>query len=282
MRVAVTMATLALCAAPGLAFAQERSTDDSFTWNGAVAAGNTVRIRNLAGTINVERSTSSRVEVTGRKEWRNGDPADVRFEAVPQSDGVTICAIWYEGRCTDDRPRSGPRRDDDNRNNDVRVVFTVKLPAGVRLEASGVSSDVNVTGATAGVTANSVSGDLTLTDVAGEIRVNSVSGEVRITGATTDAIRANTVSGDIEITLRQLGGTGDLNFSTVSGDVDITFPQNLDATVRMNTVSGGLQSDFPMTMQGEQRRRNMEVRIGAGGRVLNFNSVSGDVTLRRR
>lgn len=282
MRVLGTMAFVALCAVATEASAQNQRNADSFAWSGRIAAGNTVRIRNLAGDINVERSGSGQVEVTGLKTYRRGDPADVRFEVVPQGGDVTICAIWYEGRCTDDGPKSGPRRDDnEDRNNDVSVTFTVKLPAGVKLEASGVSSNVTVTGATAGVSGNSVSGDVTLSDVSGDIRVNSVSGDVKVTGASTGAIHANSVSGDIEIGVDQLTGSGDLEFSTVSGDVDITLPANLDAVVRMSTVSGDLKSDFPMTMQGDTRRRNIEARIGSGGRVLKFNSVSGNVTLRR-
>ena len=283
MRVMGTLALVALCAVATETSAQTQRNDDSFAWSGRIAAGNTLRIRNLAGAINVERSGSGQVEVTGLKTYRRGDPADVRFEVVPEGDGVTICAIWYEGRCTEDGPKSGRRRDDDeDRNNDVSVTFTVKLPAGVRLDASGVSSDVTVRGATAGVSANSVSGDVSLSDVTGDIRVNSVSGDVKVSGASTGSVRANSVSGDIEIGVDQLTGSGDLEFSTVSGDVVITLPANLDADIRMGTLSGELTSDFPMTTQGESRRREIEARIGAGGRLLKFNSVSGDVTLRRR
>ena len=282
MRVPGTMALVALCVGATVASAQNQRNDDSFAWNGRIAAGNTVRIHNLAGTINVERSGSGQVEVTGRKTYRRGDPADVRFEVVPDGGDVTICAIWYEGSCTDNGVKSENRRDDNgNRNNDVSVTFTVKLPAGVKLEASGVSSDVNVTGATAGISASSVSGDVTLNDVSGDIKVNSVSGDVKVAGASTGSIHANSVSGDVEIAVDQLSGTGDFDFSTVSGDVDITFPANLDATVRMSTVSGDLKSDFPMTTQGDRDRHDIEARIGAGGRVLKFHSVSGNVTLRR-
>ncbi len=282
MKVLGAVALVALCGLATETSAQNQRTDDSFAWSGRIAAGNTVRIHNLAGAVNVERSASGQVEVTGQKTYRRGDPADVRFEVVPEGGNVTICAIWFEGRCTDDGPKSGRRRDDDDdRNNDVSVTFTVKLPAGVRLEASGVSANVTVRGATAGVSANSVSGDVSLSDVSGDIRVNSVSGDVKVTGASTGSVRANSVSGDVEIVVDQLTGSGDLEFSTVSGDVIITLPANVDADIRMNTLSGELTSDFPLTTQGETRRREIEARIGAGGRLMKFNSVSGDVTLRR-
>ncbi len=283
MKVLGAMAFVTLCAGASAESAQGQRTDDSFAWNGRIAAGNTVKIRNLAGAINVERSGSGQVEVTGVKQYRRGDAADVRFEVVPEGGDVTICAIWFEGSCGDDGQKSGRRRgDDENRNNDVSVTFTVKLPAGVKLDASGVSANVNVRGATAGVSANSVSGDVILADVAGDIRLNSVSGDVKVSGATTGSVHANSVSGDVEIVIDQLSGSGDFDFNTVSGDVVITFPANLDATLEMSTLSGELTSDFPLTTQGDRRRRNIEARIGSGGgRTLKFHSVSGNVTLRR-
>ena len=283
MKVLGTIALVALCtsaASPGLA--QATSADDSFAWSGRVAPGGTLHIKNLAGRITVERASGNQVEVTGVKEWRTGDPNDVRFDVVTEGDVVTVCAIWYEGSCVDGQEKSGQRRGDGDRSNDVTVNFTVRLPAGVRIQASGVSANVSVSGATAGVSAASVSGNVILSDVAGDIRVSSVSGDVQVRGATTGSINANSVSGDVEIFVDQFTGTGDLDFSTVSGDVEITLPANLDATLRMSTVSGQLTSDFPLTTQGNRERRNIEARIGAGGRLMRFSSVSGDVTLRRR
>ena len=283
MKVIGKLALVALCASTAsTALAQTRNADDTFAWSGRVAAGGTLRIRNLAGRINVERATGNQVEVTGVKEWQRGDPNDVRFDVVTEGNVVTVCAIWFEGACTEGQEKSGPRRDrDDDRNNDVSVSFTVRLPAGVKIEASGVSSNVTVTGATAGVSASSVSGNVSLSDVAGDIRVSSVSGNVQVRGATTGSINASSVSGDVDMIVDQLTGSGDLSFSTVSGDVEVGFPSNLDATIRMSTVSGELTSDFPLTTQGERERRNVEARIGAGGRLLKFSSVSGDVILRR-
>src|SRR5688572_15379672 len=203
-----TITIAALCAsAASTGLAQTRSTDDSFNWTGRVAPGGTLRVKNLAGRITVERASGNQVEVTGVKEWRNGDPADVRFDVVTEGNVVTVCAIWFEGACTEGQEKSGNRRDrNEDRNNDVSVNFTVKLPAGVKIEASGVSSDVTITGATAGVSASSVSGNVVLSDVAGDIRVSSVSGDVQVRGATTGSINASSVSGDVDMVVDQLTG----------------------------------------------------------------------------
>jgi hypothetical protein len=281
MRALATIA-LALCATAISASAQNRQTDDSFTWNGRLAAGATLRIQNLAGKITVQPSTNGQIQVAGRKEWQRGDPADVRFEVVPGTNVVTICAIWYGGGCGDQRGSSDNTDRRENRSNDVSVTFTVALPPGVNLDASGVSADIEVTGASGDIRAQSVSGDVTLADVSGDVQSSSVSGNVNVRGGTVGTINANSVSGDIIVAIDALSGTGDLTFTTVSGDVEATLPGGLGADVQMNTVSGELNSEFPLTVQGDRdERRSIRGRIGTGGRSLRFSTVSGDVVLRQ-
>jgi DUF4097 and DUF4098 domain-containing protein YvlB len=66
----------------------------------------------------------------------------------------------------------------------------------------------------------------------------------------------------------------------VSGNVLATLPKNLDADVSMRSVSGELDSEFPLTLNGRMSRHNLEARIGKGGRQLEVHTVSGDVRLR--
>ncbi|HTE45361.1 MAG TPA: hypothetical protein VK636_08980, partial [Gemmatimonadaceae bacterium] len=62
----------------------------------------------------------------------------------------------------------------------------------------------------------------------------------------------------------------------------LELPRQFDADVSMTTVSGSMDSDYPLTINGNQRmsRRNMDARIGAGGRRLDLATVSGDVKIR--
>jgi len=48
----------------------------------------------------------------------------------------------------------------------------------------------------------------------------------------------------------------------------------------MRTVSGSLDTEFPITLNGRMRRSSLDARIGQGGRELNVTTVSGDVVLR--
>jgi DUF4097 and DUF4098 domain-containing protein YvlB len=116
------------------------------------------------------------------------------------------------------------------------------------------------------------------------------------------SVQATSVSGDVEATLGRTGGES-LQFSTVSGDVTLRVPASLDAEFSARTLSGSIESDFPLelgSMDGRRRRGSddddddddrprVHVRIGQeahgtlgrGGPQLRVNTVSGDVSLVR-
>jgi hypothetical protein len=263
------IATLTAVAATSLAVssvaaAQQRTGDKDFSWDGRITNGRWLYVRNLNGSIRVERSTGDRAEVTAVKRSRRGNPEDVRIETkrLGGDDGdVIICAFWVENASCDE---DGYRTRDEyhrGRNNDTSVEFTVKLPAGVRLGVSTVNGGVEVSGATA------------------EVRASTVNG--RVSAASSGGpVNASTVNGDIDVRMRELG-TGDLEYSTVNGSIEIEVPANLDADLDMRTVNGSLSADFPITVQGRVNPRRMRATIGKGGRRLRLETVNGSVELRK-
>jgi hypothetical protein len=247
-----------------VAAAQQRN-DRDFSWDGRITSGKWLYVRDLNGSIRVERATGDRAEVTAVKRSRRGNPEDVRIETrrIGGDDGdVIICAFWTENAsCDEDGYRS---HGDDNRrgrDNDTSVEFTVKLPAGVRLNVSTVNGGVDVAGATT------------------EVRASTVNG--RVSAASSGGpVNASTVNGDIDVRMRELG-TGDLEYSTVNGSIEIEVPGNLDADLDMRTVNGSLSADFPITLQGRVNPRRMRATIGKGGRRIRLETVNGSVELRK-
>jgi DUF4097 and DUF4098 domain-containing protein YvlB len=130
------------------------------------------------------------------------------------------------------------------------------------------------------VRANSVSGDLTLHGVQGDVSANTVSGDVIMEQIRGASVSGHSVSGDITVQIDALTGQGPLSFKTVSGDVTLDLPRMLDADLSMTTVSGHLDSDYRMTVNGQVNRRSVDARIGNGGRNLDVTTVSGNVRLR--
>lgn len=222
-------------------------------------------LHNLNGNVTVSQSTSGKVEVVGRKRGDRRYFADVTLEVVESPRGIMVCSMFRgaDMECDEDGMQMHGRRGYRDRDyDDVSIDIEVRLPRGLELDARSVSGDVSVAGAD------------------GDVRASSVSGNVRMERLRASAVRASSVSGDVTVVVDTLTGNGDLRFSSVSGNVTAELPKGIDADVTMRSVSGSLDSEFPLTLNGRMNRSRLEARIGRGGRRLDVSTVSGDVRLR--
>ena len=249
-----------------------------FHWRGRLASGEQIQINNVIGDIRAEPADGDEVVVTGVRHGRN--PERVRIEVVRRREGTVICAVYPpdgNGRWSrddnDDDDDRGPRdacnpRGTNSRDGDASVDFTVRVPAGVKLAA------------------RTVSGDVQATRLRGPVDARSVSGNVRV--STAGPVQASSVSGSVTATLGRMGGQ-DLTFRSVSGDVTLEVPAGIDAEFQARTLSGSIDSDFPLRLGGGDERGRYRVRVGQqahatlgrGGPALHVTTVSGDVVLRR-
>jgi hypothetical protein len=170
-----------------------------------------------------------------------------------------------------------------------------EIPAAAKLRLTAVSSEMEVTGLRGEQHYRTVSGDLMLTDLGGSVRletvsgdatiradlplavsVQGVSGDVSIATPTLRSLRANTVSGDVEVEA-ELAANGDFRVETVSGDLVVGLVGN--ATFEVHGLSTDVNSELDHRLEGQVDRRRLI--IGSGGPRLVFNSMSGDVDVRR-
>jgi DUF4097 and DUF4098 domain-containing protein YvlB len=97
-------------------------------------------------------------------------------------------------------------------------------------------------------------------------------------------VRAETVSGEITYE-GSVSSTGTYEFNAHSGDVRLDIPANTNAQLSLQTWSGEINSQFPMTMQTEDRGRRskrMTFTIGSGaGARISAETFSGDITIER-
>jgi Putative adhesin len=241
-----------------------------FTWSGTVARGNWVRTRNINGAVSIEQGTGHRVEITAiKKASRGGDTSLVKVEVRQAASGgdVIVCALWENrGTCDEDGYRSGMRNnrwDDDDDSRNVSVEFRVKVPAGVRIDASSVNGRIDIAGATSEVRASTVNGGITASSSGGPVR-------------------ASTVNGGLDVRMGALSGTEELSYSTVNGSVKVRLPENVNADIELSTVNGSLETAFPITMQGRMDRHHIRARLGNGGPRLTFSTVNGSVELLKQ
>lgn len=266
-----------------------------FSWSGAIASGKRLTVKNIVGDVTVEPASGREASVTAvKRDGRRGDPEDVEIRQVEDADGITICVIYPGNRndsCDWDNGRRRSRdrdrdRDDDRgwRNeNDTRVTFTVRVPAGTNLSVSTVSGDVSGRGLRGDTEARSVSGDVDLTDVdARTVEAQSVSGSILLERVNAEVVGAETVSGDVEFS-GEIRARGEYDLKTLSGDILMRIPRGAGAQVRGSTFSGDFISSFEITTRASgrfMRRQRIDGTIGDGSARINVESFSGDVELR--
>lgn len=153
-----------------------------------------------------------------------------------------------------------------------------------RVEVESVSGDITAARFSGDVRVNAVSGDVTLTDVTGDLDIETVSGEMNLERISVKTLRSETVSGDLTYD-GTLDAAGRYDFHSQSGDVRLRIPSSSGGSVRVETFSGDLESDFPMTMQpgehGSGRPKRMEFTFGKGGSRITAETFSGDITIER-
>ena len=225
----------------------------------SLAPDRTLWLRNINGSITVTPSDARMVEIHAERTFKHSRGDSVQIVTAESNSGLTVCAVW-PGRASACGPE-GHFTSEGMHGNDVAVVFEVKLPRGVRLDASTINGDVSVDGASAPVNAVTVNGDVT---------VETADGPVTVT----------TVNGDAHATMRALTGPGDVKVTTVHGDAQVDLPSGIDAVVDGHTVAGDISSEFPLTVTGKFASHSLTGTLGKGGRQIHITTVTGDVDVR--
>ncbi|MBI2795714.1 MAG: DUF4097 family beta strand repeat protein [Gemmatimonadetes bacterium] len=235
----------------------------NFSYHGRLADGQWIRVRNLKGSVTVEPSRDGQLVIEGRGVTRSRHFETVQFQTLDGADGMTVCAVWGSGTCEAGHldVSAGSRFwDKVAGRGEVRVEWTVQLPAGARLDVRDVDGTVLVTGATSDVLVHTINGSIDATTAGGAVELVAVNGNVTatLTGAPTR-----------------------LTLKTVNGSATATLPRDMSATVALGSVRGAIGSDFAITTSGALNKRKLEGTIGNGGVPIELKTVNGSVGMRK-
>src|SRR5690606_31218321 len=111
-------------------------------------------------------------------------------------------------------------------NNDVSVEWEVQVPRGVNLTARTVNGSIDATG------------------LSGTTLARTVNGAVRV--STSGIAQASTINGSIDATLGSSDWQDDLEFESTNGSVVVSFTGDLNAQVDASTVTGSIETDYPL------------------------------------
>jgi DUF4097 and DUF4098 domain-containing protein YvlB len=253
---------------------------------------------------------SGRIRVTG---W---DRQDVKISASIESGTLKFDANSSRVTLTvDDNDNEDDSRRH-RRNNVGEARYDVSVPRGARLILEAVSGDVTAAGSRGEIEATSVSGDVDVSDgvrsvnaesvsgsvrvaqvdgnlraetvsgnlraqgVSGDVEANSVSGNVQLVNIKSKDVRSETVSGDIIYT-GTIEPAGRYNFEAHSGTIRLNIPRATGAQFSVETFSGDLSTDFPVTVPPRSGRHEgrVEFTIGDGRARVTAQTFSGRIII---
>lgn len=171
---------------------------------------------------------------------------------------------------------------------------------GGDLDIETTSGDIKVATALDGARCKSVSGRIHLEGIAGDADLVTTSGEIFIEQI-KGSINAKTVSGRIELdsfssvkeidaqsvsgSIRsqgELNPTGIYKFHTISGRIWLAIPSDSEFELQTETTSGGIDSDFEISVSGKIDRKKFRGVVGKGGARISMSSVSGSIRIIKR
>lgn len=258
--------------------AAQRRTAEPFVWQGQIEGGRTLEIKGVNGPVRATASSGSTARVEVLRSGRRNDPSEVEIVVLEHSGGVTVCAVY---------PSSGLRRNEcapgtegriSSSNNDVQVEFLVEVPGPVNLTARTTNGSVMADGVAARVEAYTTNGDV---EIEGGSRAVAHTTNGSVTVSTEGIAEARTTNGRITARMRALDGNTPLRFSSTNGSITLALPAGINARIDAQTTNGRIESDFPVTVQGQMGRNRLNGTIGSGGQVIEAHTTNGGIRLER-
>ncbi len=155
--------------------------------------------------------------------------------------------------------------------------FKVKMPKESRLKVGAINNGEVLVKNTRGtyINANNINGGIELMNITGQTKVHCINGEVRISYA-DNPVASST-------------------YYSLNGDINITYQKDLSADIAFKSMNGELFTDFDISNQyakttkdgsgGKNTKYRYEakpvVQIGKGGLEFDFETLNGDVIIKK-
>ncbi|MDQ2936445.1 MAG: hypothetical protein M3R67_02950 [Acidobacteriota bacterium] len=207
---------------------------DEFHWKGRVASGKAIEIKRINGDIDAQPAACDEIEVLAKKKARMSDPNDVRIQVVEHSGGVTICAMYppdnlnQQADCVAGN-KEGRRNQSTSlnaRNNDVRVDFTIRVPAGVEFVG------------------RTINGEITAKSLGSNGGSRTVNGSLSI--STTAYAKAKTVNRNVPGAVgnaNPAASAGLLKFKTLNRETRANLPSTANTGIEADTFNDAVSLD---------------------------------------
>lgn len=249
---------------------------------------------------------AQRAQVSTTDDWCRNERSNNDREEVCEVRQFTVTAA---GTLTVDAEPNGGIDVEGGPRNDVLVRAKVSARADTLQRARQIADAVTVSAAADKVSANGPSnlgrgenwsvsyrlsvptisslalrttnGGIAIRDVDGDIEFKTVNGGVKLANLAGD-VKGRTNNGGVDVDLDGPSWKGQgLNVETNNGGVHLRIPEQYAAQLETGTVNGGMNIDFPITVQGKIERE-ISATIGGGGAPIRVKTHNGGVKISKK
>ncbi len=223
-----------------------------------------LEVRNISGPIIVKGWSQDYVQVHYIKEARSAKYLEeFEIEIEQQDDLLSIRPIY---RNIPGSPFGS-------------VSFDLKIPSSIKqIRVNNISGPVELADIGSGVdqVLETVSGRIE-TGRSADLRAKSISGSIEFVSEGR-LLDISSTSGRVQGRILNLDPSGSVEINTISGGVDLEVFSGLNASLKLQSVSGSISCDFPVQISA-QRRNKLEGTVGDGSVPFKVKTVSGRITL---
>lgn len=234
------------------------------TWSGEVPAGDTVKVRNIDGSIAVVPATSNQLSMSAT--ILNASPTAVQVKPEMNGNVLTICTLMgaaTSGTCNehgDKHARVFSPWSFFSRRHPLTVVYTLHVPNGIAVDLE------------------TVKGRIAAQDVGGNVRAETVNGDVVIS-TTSGTVNAETVNGSIVVSMASVPDSGDVHLETVNGSITSVIPEGIGGTLDLENVNGRITANYPHPAADSSDAHHLLVKLSPSSRNVHLETVNGSVSV---
>jgi hypothetical protein len=289
------------------------ATEDRIEKTFPVGPGGKLVIQANVGSIEVKASDRKDVHIdVSRTAEARGlfGGGEQREQAELEANVVTLS---QEGETV--VVRAERKKDADRSNVNMKVRYTVSLPAQFTADLKTSGGSITVAGLNGELKAKTSGGSLKFTGINGPIDGRTAGGSITLTesvGASSlktsgGSIKVMNHKGDVSartsggsITVEQIEGnvqastsggsvralltrapTGDLRLETSGGGITLGLPETAAAELDARTSGGSVQSDLPFTSLEHKSRSSLRGKFNNGGAKVELRTSGGSIHVKK-
>lgn len=227
-----------------------------------LAAGSTLRVKNVNGFIRVEGWDREEVEFTG--------------EFKPSSKDEQVKVVIEAGRGGLEIRGEYPKNTGWGMYRGPQCQMTLKVPRRVVPILESVNGEVALSGTQGAASLATVNGGVRATDLSESLKATTVNGGITLAQVRGELV-LETVNGAIKGTGLDGLGKG-LKASTVNGSIHLQMA-GLKGRLKATTVNGGISFNAKGAEQVEVKKHRVMAVFPGGDQAIDLDTVNGAITL---